>query len=298
MLRSPTVTDMEILSIPGIRSFVVTDEAIDVAESRMDCLYILDIEQINENDEYVQISEVIAYDDRSNPNLQKTIANFDGRALNTSFAACYYPDVELKIDAPTYKINSVIVPPSVAVVGGLAANDSFGNPWSSPSGNVRGSLKNVLSTTMSSQLNKSGIDSLYKSNINFLYSPSNVAGQGTGVIMGGQKTLNRSTSSPLSRISVRRLLIDIRRQVRNIALGILFDSDRNDSTARFTAQVSEFLQGISTSSGLDDFKVEVNSSQNDINNQVFRGKIYIKPKKSIDYLSLDFIVSNNLQSEI
>ncbi|NBO99493.1 MAG: hypothetical protein EBU90_05100 [Proteobacteria bacterium] len=295
MLRSPTVTDMQILAIPGIRSPAVTDEAIDVAESRMDCLYILDIEQIGKNDEQVQISEIIAYDEQFKPDLQKTIRNFDDRALNTSYAAGYYPDVELEIDAPTYKINSIIVPPSVAVVGGLAANDSLGNVWFSPSGNSRGSLRKVISTTVS--LSKSDIDSLYKSNINFLYAPSNVGGQGTGVIIGGQKTLNRSSSS-LSRVNVRRLLIDIRSRVRNVALNILFDSDRETATARFISDVSVILQRISSASGLDDFKVEVDSSQNDIDNQTFKGRIYIRPKKSIDYLSLDFIVSNNLQSEI
>jgi hypothetical protein len=292
---------MQVLAIPGIRAPIITDEAADVAERRMDSLYVMDIEQIDDNDEQIEISKTIAYNNQLIPNLQKTIDNFESRAINTSYAAAYYPDVSLKIDAPTYGFGSIEVPPSVAVLGGLAVNDLFGQPWLSPAGNIRGSLPDVDSTIV--KLKKSDVDFLYKKNINFLYAPSNVAGTiingiGSGVVIGGQKTLNKSMSS-LSRISTRRLLINIRKRVRNISLRLLFEQDRTIISDRFTQEASEALDSIKASGGIENYRIEFETaSTNDIDNQTVRGKIYIKPPKSIDYLSLDFIVSNNLQSEI
>jgi len=298
IVKNSTSVDMQVLAIPGIRAPVITDEAADVAESRMDSLYIMDIEQIDDNDEQIHMSETVAYSDKLKPNLQKTINNFNDRALNTSYAAAYYPDVVLKIDAPTYGTDSVVVPPSVAVLGGFSFNDLTGQQWLSPSGNSRGALTNVLSTVV--KLSKTEIDSLYMKNINFLYAPSNVGGAGSGVIIGGQKTLNRSMSS-LSRISVRRLLLQIRQQIRAISLRLIFEQDRNVVIDRFVTAATEVLSPIRSAFGLEEYKIEIDAaqtSQTDIDNQTIRGKIYIKPPKSIDYLSLDFIVSNTLQSEI
>jgi hypothetical protein len=298
IVKNTTAVDMQILAIPGIRAPIITDEAADVAENRLDSLYLMDIEQISDNDENINMSEIIAYSDELKPSLQKTIDNFNNRFLNTSFAAAYYPDVVLKLDARTYGIDSVIVPPTVAVLGGVSLNDLIGQSWMSPSGNVRGGLTNVFSTVV--KLTKSEIDSLYAKNINFLYAPSNVGGTGSGVFIGGQKTLNRS-SSPLSRINVRRLLIQIRRQIRNIALQLVFEQDRDVIVDRFVTLATEILSPIRSAFGLEEYKIEIEAnqtSQTDIDNQTIRGKIYIKPPKSIDYLSLDFIVSNDLQSEI
>ena len=118
------------------------------------------------------------------------------------------------------------------------------------------------------------------------------------MVIGGQKTLNKSMSS-LSRISTRRLLINIRKRVRNISLRLLFEQDRTIISDRFTQEASEALDSIKASGGIENYRIEFETaSTNDIDNQTVRGKIYIKPPKSIDYLSLDFIVSNNLQSEI
>lgn len=298
MTRNASEVDMQILSIPGIRVVEVIDRAIDVAESRLDTLCIIDLEQIDDNDKQLHISKILPYDDSFIPNFEKTINAFDVRGLNTSYAAAYYPDVVLKIDAPTYGVDSVIVPPSVPVLGAISFNDAVSSPWNSPAGNIRGGLENVFSTTV--KFDKNEIDSLYSKNINFLYAPSNVRGAGTGVIIGGQKTLNKSMSS-LSRINVRRLLLEIRRRIRGVALRFIFENQRDTTINRFVSDASESISEIQNSFGLESYRIQIDASQTtqtDIDNQTIKGKIYIKPLKSIDYLSLDFIVSNNLQSEI
>lgn len=301
MISDPTTADFKLLTIPGIRIPIITDEACNVAESRMDCLYLMDIEQIDNEDNQIQISRRDAYSNILVPNLQKTIDNFESRALNTSYAAVYYPDVEIKVDQKIYGIDSIIVPPSVAALGAFSINDLIRYPWSSPSGNSGGAAPTVISVI--AKLKKADCDLLYQKNINFFVaSNSPNLGKGTSIVIGGQKTLGRSKTalSSLSRINVRRMLIEVRRQIRIIGLRLLFEQNRDSIISKFTSEAGNVLSTIQSSFGLDRYKIEIDASQttkNDIDNQTLRGKIYIKPPKSIDYVSIDYIISNDLKSE-
>ena len=107
-------------------------------------------------------------------------------------------------------------------------------------------------------------------------------------------------ASALDRVNVRRLLIEIRRQVRDIANTILFEPNRDVTLAKFSAAVTPRLQRIQALAGLERFKVVIDSSttsQQDIENNTIRGKIFVQPTKSIEYVSLDFVVTNNLSQQ-
>jgi phage tail sheath protein FI len=116
-------------------------------------------------------------------------------------------------------------------------------------------------------------------------------------VVWGQKTL-QAAASALDRVNVRRLLIEIRRQVREISQTIIFEANRAATLARFSAAVTPRLQRIQAQAGLQRFKVIIDSStttQQDIENNTIRGKIYVQPTKSIEFVSLDFVVTNNIQ---
>ncbi len=144
------------------------------------------------------------------------------------------------------------------------------------------------------------VDREYNSSINPIVAfPGAVKGGVNpkgGVVVWGQKTL-QAAASALDRVNVRRLLIDIRRQVRDIAQSIIFEPNREATLARFSAAVTPRLQRIQALSGLERFKVVIDSStttQDDILNNTIRGKIFVQPTKSIEFVSLDFVVSNNV----
>jgi phage tail sheath protein FI len=144
------------------------------------------------------------------------------------------------------------------------------------------------------------MDSLYNVSINPIVAFPGAVTSGTnprgGIVVWGQKTLQVAASA-LDRVNVRRLLIDIRRQVRDIAQTILFEPNREATLARFSAAVTPRLQRIQALSGLERFKVVIDSStttQDDIQNNTIRGKIFVQPTKSIEFVSLDFVVANNL----
>jgi phage tail sheath protein FI len=287
-----TNVDIELLAVPGIRQHFVTDAALAACEARFDCMYLMDIEQFDNNDEL--ITDV----DSQLPSVTYTVQSFLERAVNSSFGAAYFPDVVMP--DPNTKTN-VVVAPSVVVLGALALNDAVGHPWFAPAGFTRGALQTTLEAKV--QLSKANMDVLSDANINPLVAfPGNATG-GTnpkgGVVVWGQKTLQQAASA-LDRVNVRRLLIEIRRQVRDIALNILFEQNRDTTLAAFSSAVTPVLQKIQAQAGLERFKVVIDTStttQQDIENNTIRGKIFVQPTKSIEYVSLDFVVTNNIAQQ-
>lgn len=283
ILRNVVNVDLQLLALPGIRQEFVTTMAAEFVRDRFDALYIMDIVQKDREDDEIRIGGT-----SQEVHVGNTISNFNERQMDNSFAAAYFPDVNLR--DPTTGRN-VIVPPSVVVLGALALNDAVGHPWFAPAGFTRGSLRDTLNTR--TKLSQADLDRLYDAKINPI-----VALQGSGgPIIWGQKTL-QGAASALDRVNVRRLLIEIRRQVRDIAQTILFEPNRAATLARFTAAVTPRLSRIQAQAGLERFSVVIDSStttQQDVENNTVRGKIFVQPTKSIEFVSLDFVVSNTLQ---
>lgn len=288
IMKNTTNVDIMLLAIPGIRHPIVTNTAVSAVEERFDALFLMDIEQVD-NDGANVIS------DNQLPSVQLTADDFRDRALDSSFAAAYFPDVLLP--DPNSGTN-VFAPPSVVVLGALALNDKLGHPWFAPAGFTRGALQTTLEARV--QLSKSNMDALYDISVNPLVAFPGNATSGTnpkgGVVVWGQKTLQVAASA-LDRVNVRRLLIDIRRQVREIANTIIFEPNRETTLAKFSAAVTPRLQRIQALAGLERFRVIIDSStttQADIENNTIRGKIFVQPTKSIEFVSLDFVVTNNI----
>lgn len=287
IMKNTTIVDVQLLAIPGIRHPIVTNYAVDAVENRFDAMFLMDIEQID-----IQGNSVVS--DTQLPSVALTAAQLSGRALNSSFAAAYFPDVVMP--DPTTK-NNVIAPPSVVVLGALALNDAVGHAWFAPAGFTRGALQTTLESRV--KLSKSNMDTLYDVSINPLTAFPGNAQSGTnptgGVIVWGQRTLQQAASA-LDRVNVRRLLIEIRRQVREIADTIIFEPNRDATLAKFSALVTPKLQRIQALAGLQRFRVIIDSStttQADVQNNTIRGKIFVQPTKTIEYVSLDFVVTNN-----
>jgi hypothetical protein len=282
ILKNVVNVDIQLLAMPGIRQEYVTNMAAEFVRDRFDALYVMDIIQRDKDGIDIRLGTDV------NVHVGNTISTFNERLIDNSFAAAYFPDVNVR-DPNTG--NNVIVPPSVVVLGALALNDKVGHPWFAPAGFTRGSLKDSIDAKV--KLSQSDLDRLYDARINPIVS---LQGSG-GPIIWGQKTL-QAAASALDRVNVRRLLIEIRRQVRDIAQTILFEPNRAATLARFSAAVTPRLARIQAQAGLERFSVVIDSStttQQDIENNTVRGKIFVQPTKSIEFVSLDFEVSNTLQ---
>jgi len=278
IMGSTSDTNIQLLTIPGIRNSVVTDYAIDAVESRYDCLYLMDIEE-RDNSKNVITSSL------QKPHVKNTVSSFKDRNLNSSFAASYFPDVTIKDPSSSALIN---VPPSVAVLGAYAFNDKVSAPWNVFAGKNRGTLNAV--ETAAVKLNRANLDDLYDADINPITSFP-----GTSVIIWGQKTL-LSNQTALDRVNVRRLLISVRRSVRSIANSLLFEPNRESTLSKFSALVEPVLQNVQERNGVEKYKVVIDSStttQADVENNTIRGKIYLQPTRTVEFVALDFVVTNS-----
>jgi phage tail sheath protein FI len=268
---------IKLLTIPGMRETGITDYAIDAVESRFDALYIMDIEERDTLNTVVTSSAQVVH-------VKNTTTDFTNRALDTSFAAAYFPDV---IQRDPGVGTNIQVPPSVAVLGAFALNDAIGHPWFAPAGFSRGALRDAQRASV--ELKRANLDDLYDVDVNPITDFP-----GTGLVVFGQKTL-LAAASALDRVNVRRLLIEIRRNVRTVANTLLFEPNRQTTLDKFNALVNPILQAIQEQNGLERFKVIVDSTTTthaDVENNTIRGKIYVQPTRTIEFIALDFVVTN------
>lgn len=278
ILSAKANADIQLLAIPGIRQPAVTDFAIQEIEDRFDALYLMDVQQYDAVNSQITGS--------GDPSITYTAQNFVARNMDTSFAAAYFPDVVMT--DPTTNTN-LVVPPTVAVLGAFSLNDAVGFPWFAPAGFTRGALQTTLEASV--KLNRANLDTLYDADINPI-----VAFPGQPTVVFGQKTLQQAQSA-LDRVNVRRLLIDLRRQVRQIANGFLFEPNRAETLARFQAAVQPVLATVQAQRGVERYKVVIDTTtttQVDVENNTIRGKIFVQPTRSLEFVSLDFVVSNSI----
>ena len=270
--------DIQLLAIPGLRHSSITDYAIEAVESRFDALLLMDVEEKDQFNSFITGSSQL-------PSVSYTADRVADRNLDTSFAAAYYPDVV--VQDPT-TLTNVVAPPTVAVLGAFALNDTVAYPWFAPAGFTRGALARVLETQV--KLNRTNLDDLYEVDVNPLTSFAD----SPGVVVFGQKTM-LAAQSALDRVNVRRLLIEIRRRVRRIANTFIFEPNREETLSRFSAAVNPVLQQIQAQRGVSRFKVQIDTTtttQADVENNTVRGKIYVQPTRSLEFVSLDFVVTN------
>jgi len=279
VMEEKSDVDIKVLATPGLRHESITDYAVESTERRFDALYIMDIEEKDTVSSYVTSStdQII--------NVSNTVTRFANRNMDSSFGAAYFPDVV--ITDPSTKTN-VQCPPSVAVLGALSYNDAIAHPWYAPAGFNRGGLTSVLESQV--KLNQANLDELYAVDINPLAS----FGHTPEVVVYGQKTLLANKSS-LDRVNVRRLLIEVRRSVRGVANTLLFEPNREDTLTKFSNAVTPILSRIQAQQGIERFKVQIDTTtttQADVENNTIRGKIYLQPTRAVEFISLDFVVTN------
>ena len=201
---------------------------------------------------------------------------------DTSYAATYWPWLRIQ-DPETGK--RVWVPASTMIGGVYAYNDRVAAPWFAPAGINRGGLGSVLrAKTKLSQANR---DELYDNNINPIATfPKK------GIVVFGQKTLQKGASA-LDRVNVRRLLIELKSFIGQLADNLVFEQNTITTRNKFLSQVNPYLENIKQKQGLYAFKVVMDDTLNTpdvIDRNQLVGQIYIQPTRTAEFINLDFIL--------
>ena len=183
-----------------------------------------------------------------------------------------------------YNDKYVFIPAASSTAGLMAATDRVAAPWFSPAGQRRGRYIGV--TSLAYTPDKTQRDTLYKASVNPIV---NLPGQ--GVLLYGDKT-KEARPSAFDRINVRRLFLAIERAIKLASANVLFEFNDEFTRAEFVNIVEPFLREIQGRRGITDFLVvcdETNNTAAVIDSNRFIASMFIKPARSINYVTLNFV---------
>ena len=178
------------------------------------------------------------------------------------------------------------IPCNGDVAGLMVRTGILAFPWFSPAGQQRGVLNNAIKLAYSPS--KDQRDLLYSSRINPIINQ-----KGAGILLFGDKT-GLGYASAFDRINVRRLFLTIEQSLEGAANAQLFELNDVNTRSNFVNIVEPFLRDVQAKRGLFDFLVvcdETNNTPDVIDNNEFRADIFLKPTKSINFVTLTFVAT-------
>ena len=185
-----------------------------------------------------------------------------------------------------YDDNYVYIAASGHMAGLCVNTDNVAESWFSPAGYNRGNLRGV--TKLAFNPNQSSRDTLYKSQVNPI-----VSFPGQGILLFGDKT-GQVKASAFDRINVRRLFITLEKAIATASKFQLFELNDEFTRAQFRNLVEPFLRDVKGRRGITDFLVvcdETNNTGQVIDTNRFVADIYIKPARSINFITLNFVAT-------
>ena len=178
------------------------------------------------------------------------------------------------------------VPCNGDIAGLMTRTNIVAYPWFSPAGQQRGIINNAIKLAYNPD--KAQRDKLYPARIN-----SVITQPGIGTLLFGDKT-GLGYASAFDRINVRRLFLTIEQALQKAAEAQLFELNDELTRANFRNIVEPYLRDIEAKRGLYGFLVVCDTTNNTpdvIDNNEFRADIFLKPAKSINYVTLTFVAT-------
>jgi len=178
------------------------------------------------------------------------------------------------------------IPCNADVAGLMVRTSIFAYPWFSPAGQQRGILNNAIKLAYNP--NKSQRDQLYPLRVNAIINQP-----GIGILLYGDKTA-LGYASAFDRINVRRLFLTVEQSLERLAQAQIFELNDEITRANFVNVVEPYLRDVQAKRGLYGFFVKCDESNNTpevIDNNEFRADIFLKPAKSINYVTLTFVAT-------
>ena len=286
-MTDPMLVNHNVLAIPGIKEPLIVDSAAAKVREYGKAIYLMDIPSYDSDG--LRLFGLSETDGNSVPDVEQTSLLFNMRGIDNNYVASYFPEVYI-VDSG-YEVEGAEkltqVPASVAAMGALAKTDGTG-PWFAPAGFNRGGLDSTKATVV--RLNSDDRDVLYEARINPISNFPNKQ-----FVIFGQKTLQQAATS-LDRVNVRRLVLEIKRSIEAIALDLLFSQNDAQTRNRFIERANTSLTNIRLAQGVEDFRVimdDTNNSAEDVDNNRLNGTIIFVPTRAVEFIAMDFIITNS-----
>ena len=275
--ENPEAVNINIFATPGI-DYVnhsnLVEDAIDMIETdRADSIYICTTADYNMFVPNTSSFETdFIYPDEAVDNLEET-------GIDSNYTATYYPWV---LTRDSVNNTQIYIPPTAEVVKNLALTDNVAFPWFATAGYTRGLVNAVKARKKLTQEDR---DTLYQGRLNPIATFSDV-----GTVIWGNKTL-QVRESALDRINVRRLLLQARKLISAVAVRLLFEQNDDQVRQDFLDAVNPILDSIRRDRGLIDFRVVVENTPEDLDNNQLTGKIYLKPTRALEFIDIEFLIT-------
>jgi hypothetical protein len=287
IIRDPEEVDYNVLMMPGLTNYSLNNILIDLASTRGDAVCLFDTAG-----GYQPRSEGSTDPTQRLGSVDETLSEIKSYSLNTSYAATYYPWVQVR---ESISGNLLYVPPSVAAIGVWSSTDNNFAEWYSPAGFSRGGLSNgaagLTVTNIAHQVRKEQRDRLYEEHINPIAKITK-----EGIVIWGQKTLLKTPSnSSLNRLNVRRGMIAIKKTISRIAATTIFEANNQATWNNFTGRCNPYLEDVKARFGLEEFKLILDNTTTTpdlIDRNILYAKLFIKPTKVAEGIFLDFTITN------
>jgi hypothetical protein len=228
------------------------------------------------------------------------VLNITNSDTQTSNVASFFSGINASVSSSSYAVfdsgykymydrfnNSFEYVPCNGDVAGLMVRSSLNSyPWVSPAGQQRGILNNAIKLAYNPS--KDQRDILYTARVNAIINQS-----GVGILLFGDKTA-LGYASAFDRINVRRLFITVEKALERAAQSQLFELNDEITRSNFVNIVEPYLRDIQAKRGLYDFRVicdQTNNTPDVIDNNEFRADIFLKPTRSINYVTLTFVAT-------
>ena len=247
------------------------NKLIDIANTRKDCIAVVGPHRadiVNVTNSTTQTTNLITY----------------FSPLNSSSYAVF--DSGYKYTFDRFNNDFRYIPCNADVAGLMTRTNIVSYPWFSPAGQQRGILNNVVKLAYNPT--KDQRDQLYPLRINAI-----ITKPGIGTLLFGDKTA-LSYASAFDRINVRRLFLTVEQALQRAAEAQLFELNDELTRANFRNIVEPYLRDIEAKRGIYGFLVVCDTTNNTpdvIDNNEFRADIFLKPAKSINYITLSFVAT-------
>ena len=273
LFEDPDTTDVQMLIAPGMRDkesqkTVVSNLAAIAGNIRKDCIAV------------------------TSPNRLAVVKNIDPVTSTLSTTDDFPSSSYLAVDNnylrvyDKYNDQYIHIPAASSTAGIMAYTDYNYGPWWSPAGEKRGEYVGV--TNLAYSPTKTQRDTLYKKNVNPIVTYPN-----RGTLLWGDKT-KLSRPGAFDRIGVRRLFLAIEKSVALAARNFLFEINDEFTRSEFVAVVEPLLREIQSRRGIYEYRVqcdETNNTPEVIDRNEMKAAIYIKPARSINFITIDFIAT-------
>jgi phage tail sheath protein FI len=269
-LANAELFDVSLIPVVGVAADNATARYVldNVAESRRDCVVFVSPTSQNIVDATAMVNDKNTYF-----NKDSTYAVVDS---GWKYQYDRYNDV--------YRW----LPLAGDIAGLCARTDQIAEAWFSPGGYTRGQIKNVVKLNWTP--GKTARDLLYRNQINPV-----VTQPGLGTLLFGDKTCTQKPSA-FDRINVRRLFIVLEKTIATAAKFQLFEFNDDFTRSQFRALVEPFLRDVQGRRGIIDFRVvcdDTNNTAEVIDRNDFVADIYIKPARSINFITLNFVATRS-----